>query len=86
VLKRYVGYYEGYWRANLRKVTVTLEDGVLHATALLLPGSVEMIPESDSVFTTTEGVSYKFVTDDKGTVIRVEEIHRGGNYVLNRKN
>jgi hypothetical protein len=86
VLKRYVGYYEGYWRANLRKVTVTLEDGVLRATPLLLSGSVEMIPESDSIFTTTEGVSYKFVMDDKGTVIRAEEIHRGGNYILNRKN
>jgi hypothetical protein len=85
VLKRYVGYYEGYWRANLRKVTVTLEGGTLHVTALLLPGTVELIPESDSVFTTTEGVSYKFVTDEKGTVIRAEEIHRGGNYILDRK-
>jgi len=37
------------------------------------------------VFTTTEGVSYKFVKDDKGAIIRTEEIHRGGNYVLNRK-
>jgi len=25
------------------------------------------------------------VMDDSGKVIRVEEIHRGGNYVLNRK-
>jgi hypothetical protein len=86
VLKQYVGYYEGYWRANLRKVTVTLEGGALHVTALLLPGTVELIPESNDLFTTTEGVSYKFVKDDKGAVIRAEEIHRGGNYVLNRKN
>ena len=85
ILKQYVGYYEGYWRANLRKVTVTFENGALHVTALLLPGSVEMIPESNDVLTTTEGVSYKFVKDDKGAVIRAEEIHRGGNYVLNRK-
>ena len=85
VLKQYVGYYEGYWRANLRKVTVTLEGGTLRVTGLLLPGSVELIPESDSVFTTTEGVSYKFVKDDTGTVIRAEEIHRGGNYILDRK-
>ena len=86
VLKEYVGYYEGYWRANLRKVTVTLESGVLHVTGLLLPGTVELIPESNDLFTTTEGVSYKFVKDDTGAVIRAEEIHRGGNYVLNRKN
>jgi hypothetical protein len=85
VLKEYVGYYEGYWRANLRKVTVTLESGVLHVTGLLLPGTVELIPEANDLFTTTEGVSYKFVKDDRGTVIRAEEIHRGGNYVLNRK-
>ena len=86
LLTQYVGYYEGYWRANLRKVTVTLEGGVLHVTGLLLPGTVELIPESNDLFTTTEGVSYKFVKDDKGAVIRAEEIHRGGNYVLNRKN
>lgn len=85
VLKQYVGSYEGYWRANLRKVTVTLEGGTLHVTGLLLPGTVELIPESDSVFTTTEGVSYAFVKDGTGAVIRTEEIHRGGNYVLNRK-
>jgi len=84
-LKEYVGYYEGYWRANLRKVTVTLEGGVLPVTGLLLPGTVELIPETNDLFTTTEGVSYKFVKDDKGAVIRAEEIHRGGNYVLNRK-
>ena len=85
VLKQYVGYYEGYWRANLRKVTVTFEGGTLRVTGLLLPGTVELLPESDDIFTTTEGVSYKFVKDDKGTIIRAEEIHRGGNYILNRK-
>jgi hypothetical protein len=85
VLKQYVGYYEGYWRANLRKVTVTLESGTLHITGLLLPGTVELIPESDDVFTTTEGVSYKFVKDSTGAIVRAEEIHRGGNYVLNRQ-
>jgi hypothetical protein len=85
VLKQYIGNYEGYWRANLRKVTVTFEGGTLHVTGLLLPGTVELIPESESVFTTTEGVSYAFVKDETGAVIRAEEIHRGGNYVLNRK-
>ena len=85
ILKSYVGFYSGYWRANLRNVTVTLEGGRLRVTALLLPGTVELIPESDSLFTTTEGVTYKFVKDDKGAVIRVEEIHRGDNYILNRK-
>jgi hypothetical protein len=85
VLRSYVGFYSGYWRANLRNVTVTLEGGALHATGLLLREAVVLIPESDSVFTSTEGVSYKFVKDDKGTITHVEEIHRGGNYVLNRK-
>jgi hypothetical protein len=86
LLKKYVGFYQGYWRANLRKVTVTLEAGALYVTGLLVPEAVRLIPESDSVFTTTEGVSYKFVTDASGTVTHAEEIHRGGNYVLTRQN
>jgi len=86
VLKQYVGSYEGYWRANLRQVKVTLERGTLYVNGLLLPGMVELIPESDDVFTTSEGVSYKFVKGDTGMVIRAEEIHRGGNYILDRKN
>jgi len=86
LLKQYVGSYEGYWRANLRQVRVTLESGTLYVTGLLLPGTVELIPESDDVFTTSEGVSYKFVKGDTGKVIRAEEIHRGGNYILDRKN
>jgi hypothetical protein len=84
-MRKYVGYYEGYWRANLRKVTMSLKDGVLHATGLLVKDAVPLIPESDAIFTSEEGVSYKFVMDASGAVIRVEEIHRGGNYVLNRK-
>ena len=62
MLKQYVGYYEGYWRANLRKVTVTLEGGALHATGLLLPGPVELIPESDTMF-----------TSDRRRVVQVRE-------------
>lgn len=84
-LNRYVGYYEGYWRANLRKVTMSLQGGRLHATGLLLPEAVPLIPESDTIFTSEEGVSYQFVMDATGRVTHVEEIHRGGNYVLNRK-
>jgi hypothetical protein len=84
-MSKYVGYYEGYWRANLRKVTMSLKDGALHATGLLVPEAVTLIPESDTVFTSEEGVSYKFVMDASGAVTHVEEIHRGGNYILNRK-
>jgi hypothetical protein len=84
-MRKYVGYYEGYWRANLRKVTMSLKDGALHATGLLIPEVVPLIPESDTIFTSEEGVSYKFVMDASGTVTHVEEIHRGGNYILNRK-
>ena len=86
VLRQYVGSYEGYWRANLRQVRVTLDGGTLYVTGLLLPEAVELIPESNDVFTTSEGVSYKFVKDGTGKVIRAEEIHRGGNYILDRKN
>ena len=84
-MRKYVGYYEGYWRDNLRKVTMSLTDGRLHATGLLIPEAVPLIPQSDTIFTSEEGVSYQFVMDGSGTVIRVEEIHRGGNYALNRR-
>ena len=86
VMRKYVGYYEGYWRDNLRKVTVSLEKGALHVTGLLLPESVPLIPASDTIFTSEEGVSYKFVMDASGKVVQVEEIHRGGNYILKRQN
>jgi hypothetical protein len=84
-MRKYAGYYEGYWRANLRKVTMSLAGGALHATGLLLPEAVTLIPESATIFTSEEGVSYKFVMDAGGTVTHVEEIHRGGNYILKRK-
>jgi hypothetical protein len=83
-MRKYAGYYEGYWRANLRKVTMSFEGGALHATGLLLPEPVTLIPESDTIFTSEEGVSYKFVMGPDGAVTHVEEIHRGGNYVLKR--
>ena len=84
VMRKYVGYYEGYWRDNLRKVTVSLDKGVLHVTGLLLPESVPLIPQSDTIFTSEEGVSYRFVMDASGKVTHAEEIHRGGEYVLKR--
>jgi len=65
---------------------VSLEKGALHVTGLLLPESVPLIPASDTIFTSEEGVSYKFVMDASGKVAHVEEIHRGGNYVLKRQN
>jgi len=85
VMRKYVGYYEGYWRNNLRKVTVTLESGVLRVTGLLVPGTVPLIPESDTLFTSEEGVPYRFVMDASGTVTHAEEIHRGDNYILKRQ-
>jgi hypothetical protein len=64
---------------------MSLKDGSLHATGLLVKDSVPLIPEADTIFTSEEGVSYKFVMDASGAVTHVEEIHRGGNYVLYRK-
>ena len=85
VLSKYAGYYEGYWRANLRKVTMTLDGRRAARDGPAAPGSGAVDPESDTLFTSEEGVSYKFVMDARGAVTHVEEIHRGGNYVLNRK-
>ena len=65
-------------------ITVSLENGTLHVTGLLLPESVPLIPSSDTIFTSEEGVSYRFVMDASGKVTHAEEIHRGGEYVLKR--
>jgi hypothetical protein len=43
-MRKYVGYYEGYWRANLRKVTMSLKDGALHATGPADSGSGAVDP------------------------------------------
>src|SRR5678815_1416602 len=50
VLKQYVGYYEGYWRANLRKVTVTLEGGVLHLSLIHISEPTRLLSISYAVF------------------------------------
>ena len=45
---------------------MSLAGGELHATGLLIPEAVPLIPESDTIFTSEEGVSYKFVMDGSG--------------------
>ena len=85
VLSSYVGVYAGRWGTRPRTVAVTLDGGALHVTALLSSEPASLIALSDSLFTSTEGLSYRFFTDGNGVVTHVEEIHASGNYPLGRQ-
>jgi hypothetical protein len=86
VLSRYVGVYRGRWGTRPRNIEVTLDGGELHVTpAVFSSEPTSLIPLSDSLFTSTEGYSYRFFRDDNGVVTHVEEIHASGNYPLRRQ-
>jgi hypothetical protein len=85
VLSSYVGVYRGRWGTRPRDVEVTLDGGELHVTALLSSERAELIAVSDSLFTSTEGLSYRFFRDANGVVTHVDEVHASGNYPLRRQ-
>jgi hypothetical protein len=76
--------YDGRWGARPRTVEVTLDGGELHVTGLLSSEPASLIAHSDSLFTSTEGLSYRFFRDANAVVTHVEEIHASGNYPLRR--
>jgi hypothetical protein len=80
ILSRYVGTYSGFWRTRARTVAVTLDGDALQATGLLTSEPVVLFAQSDTLFTSSEGVTYRFILDANGVVTRVDEIHRGGDY------
>lgn len=85
ILGSYVGVYSGRWGTRPRTVEVTLDGGELHVTALFSSEPASLIALSDSLFTSTEGYSYRFFRDSNGVVTHVEEIHASGNYPLRRQ-
>jgi hypothetical protein len=85
VLGSYVGVYSGRWGSRPRTVKVTLDGGELYVTGLFSSEQLLLIAHSDSLFTSTEGYSYRFFRDGNGMVTHVEEIHASGNYPLRRQ-
>jgi hypothetical protein len=85
VLSNYVGVYSGRWGSRPRTVKVTLDGGELYVTGLFSSEQLLLIAHSDSLFTSTEGYSYRFFRDGNGVVTHVEEIHASGNYPLRRQ-
>ena len=89
VLRSYVGVYSGRseFSDRNRTVTVTLDRGELHVTGVAFVSSdpPSLIPLSDSLFTSTEGMSYKFFRDGTGAVTHLEEWHVSSTYVLRRQ-
>jgi hypothetical protein len=85
VLTSYVGVYSGFWGTRPRTVEVKLDGDQLQLTALLSGEPASLIAHSESLFTSTEGLSYRFAKDGNGVVTHVEEIHASGNYPLRRQ-
>ena len=85
VLKGYVGVYSGRWGERPRTVNITLDDGDLWVTSLTSSEQVMLAAQSETVFTSAEGISYEFFKNANGIVTRVEEIHASGNYSYRRQ-
>jgi hypothetical protein len=84
VLSTYTGTYSGPYAGRIRTVEVNRIDDELSITALLSADQAALIPQSDTLFISTEGLSYKFVTDQQGVVTDVIEIHAGGDHYYRR--
>jgi hypothetical protein len=85
ILSSYVGVYSGRWGTRPRTVEVTLNGSELRVTGLFSSEPSSLTALSDSLFTSTEGYSYRFFRDGNGVVTQVEEIHASGNYPLRRQ-
>jgi hypothetical protein len=84
ILATYVGTYTGVYGGRNRTVDVKLVGGELLMTGFLLDQTA-LIPQSETTFTSTEGLSYVFIRNAQGTVTAVEEVHSSGNYRYNRQ-
>ena len=85
VLTRYVGVYTGFWLTNPRKVDVALTDGQLVIHINDRPEPLPLIPLSEKLFESTEGLAYDFVTNGNGPATDVVEIHVSGGYQYARR-
>jgi hypothetical protein len=84
LLATYVGTYSGVYGGGNRTVDVKFVDGKLLMTGFLLD-QTELIPQSETTFTSTEGLSYVFIKNAQGALTAVEEVHSSGNYRYNRQ-
>jgi hypothetical protein len=69
----------------MRTVEVTVANGDLFVTGFLSPDPIVLIAQSDTLFTSVEGLSYEFIKDGQGGVTHIVEIHASGNYPYQRR-
>jgi len=84
ILTRYVGTYSGLYFQRMRTIHVTFIDGVLFVTGFFTADPSELLAQSDTLFTSAEGLSYQFIVDERG-VTEVLEIHASGGYSYRRR-
>jgi hypothetical protein len=84
VLARHVGTYSGLWLQNMRTVRVTLIDGVLHSNGVI-GEPVLLVPQSESVFFSTDGYSDRFGGDIDGKSAFVVETHVSSDWKYTRQ-
>jgi hypothetical protein len=84
VLATYVGRYSGPYFGRIRTVDVTLTGNELMITGFLDSEAIPLIPQSDTLFASVEGLSYQFIKDGQGVVTHIVEIHASGNYPYQR--
>ena len=87
VLARYVGVYSGFWGTaqTPRTVEVTLSAGRLVATIDHRTPPLPLVARSETLFESSEGLGYRFITDGSGPATHVMEIHVSGDYQYARR-
>ena len=85
VLARYVGTYSGIWGGRPRTVVVSMSAGELFATIDDAMQPIPLVALSETLFESSEGLSYRFVGEGSGPATAVEEIHVSGDYKLERR-
>jgi hypothetical protein len=85
VLSRYVGVYSGVWAGRPRRVDVTLS---AEGLAVMIDGRVGPLPllaQSETLFESSGGLGYEFISDGSDPATHVVEIHVSGNYRYARR-
>lgn len=85
VLATYVGVYSRFWATLPRKVEVALSGGQLVAIIDDDGRPVRLVPLSDTLFESSDGLGYRFVRNGGGQATHVVEVHVSGDYQYDRR-
>ena len=83
-LAKYIGVYSGMWVQTPRTVRVRLEAGTLHVNGVIGDEDVRLVPQSESYFVGTNGLTYNFDTTGSTAAFLVER-HVSGDWTYSRQ-